>query len=1244
MRILIDLQAAQTEASGRRGVGRYSVSLAKAMAQRSNDHEIWLALSERYPAAADDIRAEFRDLIPSSRIRTFDVPQHASHASEENRWRRRTGELLRESFLADLKPDFVSVSSLFEGLVEDAVTSINRLSHPYPTGVILYDLIPLLMPEAYLGTQPVKRWYFDKLQSLKRADVLFAISESSRRDAIDQLSLPSRRVVNISCAVDTAFRVRDVSPALAKNLKGRYGIRDQFVMYTGGIDYRKNIEGLIKAWAILDRDLRSKYQLAIVCSIHKPDRVRLSELASEHGLADDEVIFTGYISEEELVSFYNLCTLFVFPSLYEGFGLPVLEAMACGAPTIGANNSSIVEVLNRKDAMFDGRNIDAIAGKITASLRDPGFRDALRTHGLQQSQKFSWQASADLALDAIQSNVEDNRSRGETIAVTGARKPLLAFVSPLPPLETGIADYSAELLQELARDYDIELVTDQAEISDPWVSANFSCISLDEFKTSALRFDRILYQFGNSDFHSHMFALLHEHPGVVVLHDLFLSGVQAWREHHHKKTRHFSRALALSHGYRALIDHIEAESDEAIWKYPVNQEVIEAAKGIIVHSHFSYRHLVRSHLSEDALAYIPLLHAVAHPDRAVARRHIGMTEGQMLICTFGSVGQNKNSLLLLQGFREYLGSSSLSIKLVFVGGAGGGRFGAEFQEFIIQNNLDAHVSVTGYVEPEVYKSYLAATDVAIQLRAFTRGETSAAALDCLAHGLPTIVNAHGPMGELNDDAVLKLTENPTPFEIASALRDLLDSMTERERLSRNAFALVRDVHAPHRVGELYSRAIERFHLFSSVSRYETVLEVMRHDRSFHLASAMDIAQACSCLDRNLPVRRQSKLYVDVSELVTRDWQSGIQRVVKSILLEVLHNPPPGVHVEPVYGQVDEDGPVYRSARRFTSNFLGHPDDEWDDEIIEPANGDTFLGLDLAPILVPRMALNGMYARWRARGTRIHFVTYDLLPVLRPEFFAPGAAEQFADWLNAVAQCADGIMCISQSVAEEFRTYLRSTSCPQTHNLQVGWFHLGSDIAVADSGRNELFRTELAQFGLTDKPFVMMVGTLEPRKGHREIIDAFDSLWDQGRNTSLVIVGRRGWLADDLIAKIEEHNLLGKQLFWFSDVDDVSLEHFYHQADGLIAASYAEGYGLPLIEAAKRALPILARDIPVFREVAGPYATYFGELGQCLRQEIGTWLDALEANVAVRPDGMPILTWAGSAKNLISLVLDTNPNL
>ncbi|CAM3065995.1 D-inositol-3-phosphate glycosyltransferase [Methylobacterium mesophilicum] len=1237
MRILIDLQAAQTEASGRRGVGRYSVALARKMAVIAGSTEIWLALNGRYAAGADQLRAEFEDLVPPERIRLFNVPAHSSHVPDGNAWRRRTGELLRESFFADLKPDFVLVGSLFEGLLEDAVTSVNRLPHPFPTGVTLYDLIPLLNPDAYLDRKFVRNWYFEKLASLKRADVLFAISESSRREALDHLSLAPSSVVNISCAVDEVFKKREFTRVEEASLKRKYGVRRQFVMYTGGIDFRKNIEGLLEAWALIAQRFRPSHQLAIVCSIQSQDRARLEALASELGLQGDDVIFTGYVPEDDLVSLYNLCDVFVFPSLHEGFGLPALEAMACGAPTIGADNSSIVEVIGFRDAMFDARSPSSIARKIAEVLDDQGFREALKANAARQAQAFSWQTTAERTLTAIRHQVAERASGRPQICKPLTRKPTLAFVSPMPPLETGIADYSAELLPELDRFYDIEIVTDQAELSDSFAEANYRQTTIEDFRKNPNRFDRILYQFGNSDFHTHMFDLVRQHPGVVVLHDFYLSGVQAWREHHHREQRHFTRSLVRSHGYRALIDHLEGEPDDAIWRYPVNHDVLEAAMGVIVHSAFNDQGVRASGLEPDAVACIPHLRAVAHPNRAAARERLGIADGERLLCTFGSIGKHKNSLRLLEAFAEFSRENLAKTKLVFVGQGASGSYGAGFDRALALSCLAEKVEVTGYVDKLTYQTYLAAADTAIQLRAFTRGETSGAVLDCLAHGIPTIVNAHGPMAEIGEDAVVKLSEDPSVSEITGALRALLTQEVERKRLSRGAITLIRDTHSPRRVGELYWQAIETFSSAGTVARCHQMMSMAVQDRNFAQATAADIANVSKCIDLNLPLRRAGALYIDVSELVVRDWHSGIQRVVKGILPELLQNPPLGLRVEPVYAHCDANGAVYRSARRFTSRFLGLADDQWEDEVIEPVNGDIFIGLDLAPILVPKMFDEGVYMTWRARGVRIHFVVYDLIPVLRPEFFAPGAADDFSRWLKAIAQVSDSIACISRAVSNEFKNYLLASSAEYREGLKIDWFHLGNEVRDPDVASMDSHVSTPTRPDLAGKSYVLMVGTLEPRKGHMQIIDAFEALWNQGSNICLVMVGRQGWLVDELVAKIDAHPFLGKCLFWYSDADDVALESFYNQSAGLIAASYAEGYGLPLIEAAKRGVPIFARDIAVFREVAGVHAAYFDESGSTLVEDLRVWLEELSANNAPSPVGISILTWAQSSEQLLKTV-------
>jgi glycosyltransferase involved in cell wall biosynthesis len=124
---------------------------------------------------------------------------------------------------------------------------------------------------------------------------------------------------------------------------------------------------------------------------------------------------------------------------------------------------------------------------------------------------------------------------------------------------------------------------------------------------------------------------------------------------------------------------------------------------------------------------------------------------------------------------------------------------------------------------------------------------------------------------------------------------------------------------------------------------------------------------------------------------------------------------------------------------------------------------------------------------------------------------------------------------------------------------------------------------------------LMVGTIEPRKGQKQTLEAFDLLWNQQIDVNLVIIGKQGWLIDELIEKIRGHSELNRRLFWLEGISDEYLEKVYAASTCLIAASEGEGFGLPLIEAAQHKLPIIARDIQVFREVAGEYAFYFSGL-------------------------------------------------
>ena len=340
MRIVIDLQAAQAT-NARRGIGRYSLALARSMVRQAGRHEIILALNGSLADSIEPIRATFDGLLDQANIRVWQGLHDVAGADPTKQWRRQAGERIREAFIASLHPDAVHVASLFEGQADDATTSIGIFCLAIPTAATLFDLIPLIYRDTYLRDPPTAKWYDAKLLHLKRANLLLAISEASRDAALQLLHIPADRIVNISAAVDERFTPLVISAQTEARLRDRFGLARPFVMYTGGIDYRKNVEGLIRGFALLPEQLRRTHQLALVCAIQDDERRRLDELAQRHGLERGTVVFTGFVSDDELVALYNLSQAFCFPSLHEGFGLPLLEAMACGAAVIAADSSSL---------------------------------------------------------------------------------------------------------------------------------------------------------------------------------------------------------------------------------------------------------------------------------------------------------------------------------------------------------------------------------------------------------------------------------------------------------------------------------------------------------------------------------------------------------------------------------------------------------------------------------------------------------------------------------------------------------------------------------------------------------------------------------------------------------------------------------------------------------------------------------------------------------------------------------------
>lgn len=309
-----------------------------------------------------------------------------------------------------------------------------------------------------------------------------------------------------------------------------------------------------------------------------------------------------------------------------------------------------------------------------------------------------------------------------------------------------------------------------------------------------------------------------------------------------------------------------------------------------------------------------------------------------------------------------------------------------------------------------------------------------------------------------------------------------------------------------------------------------------------------------------------------------------------------------------------------------------------DEPVRAAAGDIYLGIDL--IMDTISDARFWFTAQQLKGMRTIFVFYDLLPARHPEMFPSLIPPIYCNWITNVLEVADGVVAISQAVMNELAIWLREHPPERTQPLQLGWFHLGGDLEATLPSTGKSADAFLIARAFRQRETFLSVGTLEPRKGYRQALAAFEALWASGIDVNYAIVGSRGWLEDAFFQQLEAHPEFGRRLFWFHGVSDEMLAEIYRQATVFLAVSEAEGFGLPLVEAAKFDLPIIARDIPVFREVTAGHASFFDTAsGQELGAYLAAWLHRHAAYEVPGSAMMPSYTWQASAQRLAEVVVE-----
>jgi glycosyltransferase involved in cell wall biosynthesis len=271
---------------------------------------------------------------------------------------------------------------------------------PVPTIVTIHDLIPMILPE-YRGDIRVRLYTSLVAAAAAQARLILADSQASKRDILQKLKLPDERVRVVYLAPAPHFQPAETWEQIVK-IKKKYNLPENFVLYLGGYDARKNVSALLHAFTWVSSTLHEDYPLVLAGELPGQDSPLFPDplrIARELGI-EKYIVTPGYIAEEDKPLLYAAATVFVFPSRYEGFGLPVLEAMACGAPVVTTNAASIPELAGPAAFQLDPNDTKHIAAPILRLCTEEGASDEMVERGFRQVEKFSWEKTAAETLQA----------------------------------------------------------------------------------------------------------------------------------------------------------------------------------------------------------------------------------------------------------------------------------------------------------------------------------------------------------------------------------------------------------------------------------------------------------------------------------------------------------------------------------------------------------------------------------------------------------------------------------------------------------------------------------------------------------------------------------------------------------------------------------------------------------------------------------------------------------------------------
>lgn len=348
------------------GIGKYTYQIARSLKVIDCNNEYCFFYG--YYTNNLLFGSEKKDLIFNSKERLRKIPLFRSVPRKISNT---VNYFLKEKFDIYFEPNFIPVSIPAKKTVATICDfSFARCPEWHPKERIQY----------------FQKYFWEKI---KRVDRIIFISDFIKNEAINQYGFPPEKLVTIYLGFDPEiFRVYQVEEL--NIVKKKYGLPENFILFAGSIEPRKNLITLIRSYVQLEESVRNEYKLILVGSTGWENEEVLCLLKKFKG----EIIFKGYVPEKDLGKFYNLASVFVYPSFYEGFGLPLLEAMACGCPVIASHSASLPEIGGEAAHYVDPQDVNSITQGISLVLREARIMENMKAKGLERAKMFSWEKSA----------------------------------------------------------------------------------------------------------------------------------------------------------------------------------------------------------------------------------------------------------------------------------------------------------------------------------------------------------------------------------------------------------------------------------------------------------------------------------------------------------------------------------------------------------------------------------------------------------------------------------------------------------------------------------------------------------------------------------------------------------------------------------------------------------------------------------------------------------------------------------